>query len=114
LLLTAFTAERAAERDTVPVFTGFLIVRLFDGFCERALPAADFDAALVRPSRSVLDAALPALAEVDFPGALTWDSALPAAVFDAAPVDLLPKVFEAWDAALFPVVFDPAMGTSQE
>ena len=32
--------------------------------CDKALPAAVFDAALVRPSRSTLDAAVAARAEV--------------------------------------------------
>jgi hypothetical protein len=43
-LLTAFTAARAAARDTVPVFAEFLIVRLFDGASlDEALATADLD-----------------------------------------------------------------------
>ena len=39
------------------------------GFWDRAEPAADFEAALVRPSRSVLDAAEAAAGDVTFLGA---------------------------------------------
>jgi hypothetical protein len=81
----------------------------FDGRCESALAAADFDAALVRPSLSTFDAALAALAEVVFFGAPAWESALPAAFFEVAPVDLLMSVFDAADADLLPVVFDFAI-----
>jgi hypothetical protein len=49
------------------------------------LAAADFEAAPLRPSRSTFEAAVPADAEVNFPGRL-WASALPDAVFDACPV----------------------------
>ena len=51
-------------------------------------PAALFAAALVRPSRSTVDAAVAAFAEVTFAGA-TWASALPALDFEFEPVDLL-------------------------
>jgi len=40
------------------------------GVCDNADPAADLDALLVRPSRSVFDAALAALELVCFFGAL--------------------------------------------
>jgi hypothetical protein len=99
-LLTAFTAERAADLDTVPVFAELLIVRLFAGaFWDSALPAADLDGWLVRPSRSVFEAALAALGDVDLEGDFVCDNALPAAFLEAAPVDLLFSVFEALDAA---------------
>jgi len=44
--------------------------------------------------------------EVTFLGALVCDNALPAAVFDFDPVDLLLKVLDDFDAALRPVTFD--------
>lgn len=79
---------------------------LFDGgFCASALPAADFDVLLVRPSRSIFDAADAALGDVTFLGALRCDNALPPAVFDFCPVDLLRSVLDALLAALAPVVF---------
>ena len=53
---------------------------------ERALPAADLDAADVRPSRSTLDAAVAADLDVDSMGLRVCVSALAAAVFDARPV----------------------------
>jgi hypothetical protein len=55
-------------------------------FCAKALPAADFERFDVRPSRSVLDAAVAAAGDVVFSGALRWESALPAADFEAFPV----------------------------
>ena len=69
------------------------------------LPAADFDALLVRPSLNVFDAALAAGLEVCFFGAFRWESALPAEAFDVFPVDLLRNVFDALLAAPFPVTF---------
>ena len=72
-------------------------------FCASALPAADFDDLLVRPSRSTFDAALAARAEVCFLGAFRCDKALPPADFDAVPVALLRIVFDAAFAA-FPLV----------
>jgi hypothetical protein len=60
------------------------------------------DAALVRPSRSVFDAALAALLDV-VSAELRCVSALPAADFDALLVDSLDSVFEAFDAAALPV-----------
>jgi hypothetical protein len=80
----------------------------FPCFWERALPAADFDALLVRPSRRVFEAAEAALAEVVLLDPV-WDSALPAADLDAWPVDLLVRVFDALDEALPLVVFLCAM-----
>jgi len=75
------------------------------GFCARALPAADLDALLVRPSRSVLDAAEAAFELVCFAGALCCDKALPAADFDFPPVDFERIVFEALLAAFLLVTF---------
>lgn len=72
---------------------------------DNALPAADLEALLVRPSRIVLDAAEAAFAEVVFLGALVWLKALPDAVFELLPEDLLVRVFDALDAAFFPVTF---------
>ena len=79
------------------------------GFWDNALAAADLEALLVRPSRSVFEAAVAALDEVCFAGAFLWDSALPAADFDFDPTDLPFNVFEALDAAFFPVTFLLAM-----
>ena len=59
----------------------------FAVFCAKALPAADFEALLVRPSFNTDEAALAAFVEVVFLGALVWANALPAAVLDFAPVD---------------------------
>jgi hypothetical protein len=67
------------------------------------------EALLVQPSFSTLEAALAALLEVVFLGALVWDSALPAAVLYLEPVFLLAKVLEALDTALGPVTFELAM-----
>ena len=68
-----------------------------------AEPAADLESLLVRPSLKVLDAAFAAAADVSLLGALRWESALPAADFDAFPVDGLDSVFEALRAAGFEV-----------
>jgi len=75
------------------------------GVWARALPAADFAALEVLPSRNVADAALAALELVCRFGAPVWDKALPDKALDLAPVLLLVSVFEALDAALVPVVF---------
>ena len=72
-----------------------------------AEPAADFDAAPVRPSRSVFDAAEAATGDVTFFGA-TCDKALPEAVLDALAVLGLEMVFEAAFAAEVEVVFAAA------
>lgn len=74
-------------------------------FWARALPAADFELLLVRPSLSVLDAAEAAFEEVCFFGADFWERALPAAVFDVLPVEPLVSVFAALEAAFCPVLF---------
>jgi hypothetical protein len=56
----------------------------------------------VRPSRSTPEAALAALADVAL-GGTTWDKALPAAVFDAFPVEAFDNTEEELLAALLPV-----------
>jgi hypothetical protein len=61
--------------------------------CANADPAADFDAALVLPLLSTADAAVAALAEVTF-GGETWESELPAALFEALPADALERTFD--------------------
>lgn len=71
--------------------------------CESADAAADFDAALVLPSRSTCDAAVAAPADVVFGGALTCDRALPAADFEPAPVEPLRRTLDALVAAFAPV-----------
>ena len=72
--------------------------------CDRALPAADFDAALVRPSRSTLEAAVAACADVCSWGAPFCVSALPAALLEALPVDWLDSTLEAAEAVAGRVV----------
>lgn len=66
--------------------------------CDRAEPAALFEAALVRPSRITCEAAVAALADVTllFP---VWARVLPAAVFEACPVAVLDKTLLALLAA---------------
>jgi len=86
------------------VFAYFFFFAAFSRW-DNALPAADFEALLVRPSRRVLDAAEAAFAEVVFLGALVWLKALPDDVFELLPVDLLVRVFDALEAAFFPVTF---------
>lgn len=80
-----------------------------DGRWEMALPAADFDVLLVRPSLRTDEAALAAFFEVTFFGLFVWDKALPAEVFDFAPVDLLLSVEDAFFAALGLVTLDFAI-----
>ena len=82
---------------------------LDEGLWARVLPAADFDALLVLPSRRTFDAALAALFEVTLLGAFVWDKALPAAVLDLRPVNLLRSVFDALLAAFGLVTFDFAI-----
>jgi hypothetical protein len=60
----------------------FYFVFFVEGLCAKALPAADFDSLLVRPSNNTFDAAEAAFADVNFSGALVCDSALAAAVLD--------------------------------
>ena len=74
-----------------------------------ALPAADFDDLDVRPSDRVFEAAVAVLVEVCLFGAFRCDKALPAAVLDLFPVDLLLKVLEAALAALLRVTFSLAI-----
>lgn len=74
--------------------------RLFEGGrWARALPAALLDALAVRPSRSTELAAVAALAEVTFAGALVCARALPPDVFARPPVDFERSVAEAARAA---------------
>jgi hypothetical protein len=63
------------------------------------------DAGLVRPSRSVFDAAEAAVGEVIFFGA-TCDNVLPAADLEAAPVFGLASVLDAAFAAGCEVIFE--------
>lgn len=74
--------------------------------CASALPAADFEAAPVLPSRSTFDASLATREDVCSLGEFFWVNALPAAAFDAVPVDLLNKTRDAALAALLPVAFE--------
>lgn len=60
----------------------------------------------MRPSLNTADAALAALGEVTL-GGTTCDKALPAAVFDARPVEPLDRTEEEFFAALPPVTFVP-------
>ena len=84
-------------------FRGLLIdhayLPLRFGRCVKVEPAAVFDALLVLPLRSVLEAADAARPEVTLAGAIRWANAKPAADFAALLVDLLLKTFEAALAA---------------
>jgi hypothetical protein len=77
--------------------------------CVNALPAADFEAFAVRPSRSTCDAWVAAAADVCFFGAFACARALPAADLELLPVDLLASVFDARLAAAFDVTTVLAM-----
>lgn len=72
---------------------------------DRALPAADFDAAEVRPSRRTFDAAVAARAEVRSLLVRLCVRALPAAVRELFPVFFEASTFAAAAAALGPVDF---------
>ena len=74
--------------------------------CDSALPAADFEALLVRPSRSVDDAFDAAFRDVSRSGVPVWESALPAAPLDLVEVEPLVSVFDAVVAAFLPVSLD--------
>lgn len=63
--------------------------------CESAEPAALFEAALVRPSRSTCEALDAALDDVTFLGAATCERALPAAVFEFLPVEPFERTCDA-------------------
>ena len=69
------------------------------------LPAADLDVLLVRPSVSVLEAAVAASGLVCFLGFDVCDSALAAADLDVLPVALDASVFDAFVATDLLVVF---------
>src|SRR5688572_10888197 len=106
------SAGRVPERDratTARSRSGYFF--LFRA-CVNALPAADFDAFEVRPSRSTCDALVAAAAEVCFFGALVCASALPAADLELAPVDLPDSVLGALLAADFDVTSFFATGIS--
>ena len=75
------------------------------GVCDKALPAADLEVLLVRPSRRVVEAAEAAGLLVCLAGVLRWDIALPAADFEDLPVDLVVSVFDALLAAGLLVTF---------
>lgn len=64
-----FAAIQRRARVAAPIGSPLLGAYFFDGRSESALAAADFNAALVRPSPKSFDAALPASAEVVFFGA---------------------------------------------
>jgi hypothetical protein len=70
---------------------------------ERALPAADFAALLVLPSRSTFEAAFADPPDVTSLGAFVCVSALPAALFTVLLVEVR-SAFDALFAALPPVV----------
>jgi hypothetical protein len=98
----AAAAESTVQQDQLYFFF------LEPGRWESALAAADFDALLLRPSRSTLDALEAAFFEVTLE-VLLCDIAEPAADFDALPVELPLRVVEALVAALFPVRLFRAM-----
>lgn len=91
--------EAKVDLETVTYFPF-----LFSARWERAEAAELFDSGLVRPSRMTFEAADAAFADVTFGGA-TWESALPAAVLEALPVEGFVKTEEAFDAVFGPVVF---------
>lgn len=108
--LRGFPVPKSCESGLSPELPYFFLPA--DGFCDKELPAADFDALLVRPSFKTDDAALAALGEVTFAGALVWESALPAAVFEVNPALPLRRVLEALLAAFGLVTFDFAIMVS--
>lgn len=90
-------------------FHDYFFPFFFEGRCESALPAADLDASLVFLFRNTEDAALAALEDVTFFGALVCDNALPAAVLDLGLVALFLSVDDAFLAALGLVTLDFAI-----
>lgn len=93
-----------------PTYPALLCHFLLDfGVCASALPAADLDLLLVRPSRMVEDAALAADFDVWRFGVPVWDSALPPADFDLELVERLVSVLDAAREADLPVVLRFAM-----
>ena len=85
--------EDGATCAAPPLVTTYFLPRA----CDRALAAAVFDAADVRPSRSTCEAAVAALADVFSPRVRLCVRVLAAAVFDALPVL---DEFRTWEAAL--------------
>lgn len=90
---------RSVDRDHLHGPDGYFFFA-----CARAEPAADLDAALVRPSLRTAEAAVAAFADVTFDGA-TCASELPAALFDALPVDPLERTVDDLVATLGLVTF---------
>ena len=80
--------RRRTHSDHLHICLGYFFLA-----CASAEPAADLDAALVRPSLNTAEAAPAALAEVTFCGA-TWASELPAALLDALPVEALVRTVD--------------------
>jgi len=70
----------------LPVAPIFDTTAFFAGACASTEPAADFAAALTRPSRITFDAVVASRGEVVFFG-LTCESALPATDFEDLPVE---------------------------
>jgi hypothetical protein len=94
------------KRAVLELFFNILLAHFFlmPARWASADPAALLEAALVRPSRKTADAAVAAFADVALGGA-TCDNALPAADFDAFPVELLERTEEELFATLLPVIF---------
>lgn len=80
-------------------------MRFAEDFWANVEAAADFEAALVRPSCKTFDAAVAAFADVVFGVLAAWDKALAAAVLEATPVDLLCRTADAFCATVALVVF---------
>ena len=80
----------------------FATQRVFFRACASALPAPDFDFALVLPSRNVAEAFVATFFDVVLL-VLRCASALPAELFDFLDVDLLLNVLDAFFAAFAPV-----------
>lgn len=93
--MTRIYAFKSVEREA--------IAEVYFFRCDRALPAAALESALVRPSRRTCEAAFAAAAEVRSPGALLCVNALPAAFLEFVPDDGLSNTFAADRAALRPV-----------
>jgi len=94
---------------------GFLAAAFFlAGVWARALPAADLDVLLVRPSFSVLEAAVAAFLEVVFLGALVWESALPAVDPDLEYGLLLGMAMETLETTLLPIFICSAFNITHQ
>lgn len=116
ILMVIISFSLTAQHQLIPNRTTCLAYFLEEDFCllpllpcppsfwDNALPAADFEVLLVRPSLTTFDAECAADFEVVLFGAPVCESALPADVFDLSPVESSVKVLDALDAALRPVV----------